>query len=425
MKIFHQSIRGFHDIFPENTYYLENIEYLIKNILNSYTYSEIRIPILEKTKLFENTIGSDSDILKKEMYSFEDKKKKKISLRPEGTVGCIRACIQKKIFQISKIKKLWYYGPMFRYERPQKGRFRQFYQLGVECFGISDPIIDLEIILLTIRIWKKLKILKYLKLEINSIGSILERKKYSKDLSKFFKKNIHKLDKNFQKLLNFNNPIKLLDHKNIKIQNFIKNGPKLLDYLDIKSRKRFKKLCFLLDQNQITYNINSNLVRGLDYYNDTVFEWKDYKLGAQNTICAGGRYDTLVERLGGLKNPAIGFAIGIDRLFLLKEKIDTALFKKNFIDIYIICCHSIFFLFAMYISEKLRFIWPKLKIYINFSKKKIKNQIKKSKNINIKYILLLDSRELSINKILIKNILKKEKKIYFFNRIFQKPCIFI
>ncbi|VFP79196.1 histidine--tRNA ligase [Buchnera aphidicola] len=423
MGMKHQSIRGMHDILPYDTHYLSIIEEEIKKILYNYAYFEVRFPVVEKTELFEKTIGNQTDIINKEMYNFYDKKKKKISLRPEGTVSCIRACIQNNMFYSSKIQKLWYYGPMFRYERPQKGRFRQFYQLGVEYFGLKNIISDYEIIMLTISIWKKLNLLQYLKLEINSIGCLEDRKIFSLDLKKFFKKNKFTLNK-YEKNLLYKNPIRILDSKNDNIIKLLKSAPLLNNYLNLYSYNRFKKLCNLLNQSKVDYIINNQLVRGLDYYNDTVFEWKSDLLGTQNAVCAGGRYDTLIKHLGGKNNPAIGLAFGIDRLLILKKLINPLPCNNIFIDINVIFLESIYSVFAIYISQKLRLIWPQLKIntYLKIFKKK--NFFSISKKIKSKFLLILNSNSLNVNKVLIKNIFNKTKKNISINRIFQNPCIF-
>ncbi|WP_075431905.1 histidine--tRNA ligase [Buchnera aphidicola] len=426
MKKKNQSIRGMHDFLPKDTIYLQIIEKKIIKILKSHTYKEIRTPILEDTEIFKKSIGGNTDVMSKEMYSFYDRNEKNISLRPEGTVGCIRACIQHHIFKKSLFQKLWYYGPMFRYERPQKGRFRQFYQLGIEVFGFSDPIIDFDLILLTIKIWNKLGILKDLILEINSIGSINNRKNYENDLRIFCEKKIDKFNlDNFRNVI-LNNPIRLLDSKNINIILMMKNAPKLINYLDLSSQLRFQKLCNYLDQKQVNYIINHKLVRGLDYYNDTVFEWKSKNLGAQDTICAGGRYDQLIKNLGGPKNSAMGCAIGIDRLFLLKELFKKKIIKNNyFIDIQIIFSNPEFYRFVLDISDQLHTIWPKLKIDTNITKISVSNQIKHAIQNHTKFLLILDSYLLSSNKIIIKNISLRTQKKEFFYRIFQSPCIFI
>ncbi|MGI4816730.1 MAG: histidine--tRNA ligase [Janthinobacterium lividum] len=420
----YQSVRGMHDILPVETYSIRKVEEQIKNILNSHSYFEIRSPVIEYTKLFEKSIGNNTDIIHKEMYNFTDKKKKKISLRPEGTVSCIRACIQNNIFYNSKIQKLWYYGPMFRYERPQKGRFRQFQQFGIEYFGINNVFIDYDIIILTANIWKKLNLSKYLTLEINSLGNMEDRKNFSLDLKKFFQKYMSKLTTYEKKLLS-TNPIRILDSKNTNIIKLLRFAPMLRNYINSHSYKRFKKLCNLLTQSKINYIVNHRLVRGLDYYNDTVFEWTAKKLGSQSAVCAGGRYDNLVEYLGGIKNPAIGFAIGVDRLIMLKKLINPEYFKNFFIDINIIFLESIYSVLSIYIANKLYLMWPKLKINTSLKKFRKNNYLKRSKKIKSKFLLILQSNLLNVNKILVKNTCKKTNQIIPIHRIFQNPCIFI
>ncbi|AEH39773.1 histidyl-tRNA synthetase [Buchnera aphidicola (Cinara tujafilina)] len=364
--------------------------------------------------------------MSKEMYSFYDRNKKKISLRPEGTVSCIRACIQHHIFNKSLFQKLWYYGPMFRYERPQKGRFRQFYQLGIEIFGTSNPISDFDIILLTIKIWNSLGILKDLTLEINSIGSIAVRNSYSIDLQKFCKKYLNKyhLDGINESIIK--NPIRLLDSKDPNIKLMMLHAPKLKNYLEISSILRFKKLRSYLDQKNISYIINDRLVRGLDYYNDTVFEWKSPKLGTQNTICAGGRYDLLVKNLGGPNNSAIGCAIGIDRLFLLKNTFQKKLENyKDYTDIHIIFVDKLYAIFALDIAERLNFIWPQLKIYTNITQFNLSNQIKYAIQNHTKFLLILDSYFLGLNKMIVKNISKKNNIKNIFIEFFKILVFFI
>ncbi|CUR53164.1 histidine--tRNA ligase [Buchnera aphidicola] len=425
MNYQYQSIRGMHDYMPEETEYLNFLEEKIKKILKSYFFSEIRFPILEKTDIFNKIIGNYTDIIQKEMYSFLDKKKNSISLRPEGTTSCIRACIQNNIFQINKIQKLWYLGPMFRYERPQKGRFRQFSQFGIENFGSFNIITDFELLKLTIYIWKSLNILHLLKLEINSIGTVNSRKKYCLDLKTYLQRYESQFNPITKKLL-YENPIRLLDNKCLKIQNLISKGPCLIDYLNKKSRDRFKNLCFFLKHNKISYKINYQLVRGLDYYNDTVFEWKTNLLGSQNTVCAGGRYDTLVENLGGPKIPAIGCAIGMERLLLL-YKLDNLkkffLFSK--IRINILCKNELYNFFVLKIAEKLRHQWPNLYIKTNFINYNFSQDIKNSLLNHTKFLLILKENELFKNKIVFNNLFTQTKSIINFNRIFKKPCIFI
>ncbi|WP_075433804.1 histidine--tRNA ligase [Buchnera aphidicola] len=423
MNIPYRSIRGMHDLLPVDTCILSQIEEKIKNTLNNYAYFEIRFPIVEETGLFEKAIGNNTDIIHKEMYNFYDKKKKKISLRPEGTVSCIRACIQNNIFYNSPVQKFWYHGPMFRYERPQKGRFRQFHQLGVECFGLKSTIIDYEIILLTLKIWEQLKILPYLKLEINSIGSIQDRKNFSLDLQIFFKKHISQLSSHEKYLLS-NNPIRILDSKNSNIIQLLKSAPILNSYLSLSANIRFNKLCRLLNQANINYVVNKQLVRGLDYYNDTVFEWTSDILGAQKALCAGGRYDSLIKYLGGKNNPAIGFAIGMDRLYILKKTVYQLDHRALFIDINILFLESVYAVLAINISEKLRLLWPHLKINTYLKTIKKNNYTKFSKQVKSKFLLILSSDTLNLNKIIVQDLISQKKTIISFNRIFQNPCMF-
>ncbi|WP_343126354.1 histidine--tRNA ligase [Buchnera aphidicola] len=425
MKYRYQSIRGMHDFFLEEMQYLNYLEVNLKNILNSYSFSEIRFPILETSEIFEKIIGNNTEIVQKEMYNFLDRKKKKISLRPEGTASCIRACIQHNLFQNNVIQKLWYLGPMFRYERPQKGRFRQFHQLGIENFGISNIISDLELLKININIWKFFNIFDKVTLEINSIGSLKIRQKYALELKKFLKNYEHTFSISEKKLLFFN-PIRLLDSKCKNVQNLITKGPCLTDFLEKKSKNRFKKLCFFLDHNNIPYIINLNLVRGLDYYNDTVFEWKTRFLGSQNTICAGGRYDNLVSILGGPKIPSIGCAIGMERLLLLC-KTNVKYFISDISKIYlsIFCNNPVYNFFILKIAEKLRYLWPFLKINSDFSNFKFSKIIKTTILKKIKFLLIIEEKKFFYNKIIIKNLFTKIQYSVKLNRIFKKPCLFI
>ncbi|MCW5196697.1 histidine--tRNA ligase [Buchnera aphidicola (Pemphigus obesinymphae)] len=408
MNIKNESIRGMHDYLPKEIMIWNHVETILKKILFSYCYNEIRLPILEYATLFNNTIGNTTDIITKEMYSFEDRNKKKITLRPEGTVSCARANIQHKLLN-NKEQKLWYLGPMFRYERPQKGRYRQFYQMGVEVFGLKGPDIEMELILLTSRFWKKLGIDKYLILEINSIGSINIRHKYKKDLINFLKKNKSQLDDDSKKRLD-TNPLRILDSKNPSIQILLKNGPKLYHYLDENSSIFFKKLCCFMSDIGIPYTINNNLIRGLDYYNDTVFEWKTNKLGSQNTICAGGRYDKLIEQLGGPKVPAVGFAVGMDRLILLIKEV-TSLILPFSIDVYILIFDDSFKLDAIKLSEFIRNQLPALKIMTNFHEINITKQFRLANKHNSRVALLLGPKEKEKKSVLMKDLTNQTQKI--------------
>lgn len=411
-----QSMRGIHDYLPKEIYIWNYIENAVKKILKNYCYSEIRIPIMEKTVLYKKTIGSVTDIFEKEMYSFIDLGGNKISLRPEGTAGCVRACVENGLLH-NQVQKLWYLGPMFRYERPQKGRYRQFYQFGVETFGLFGIEIDLELILITVRLWKKLNILNELKLEINSIGSKTSRSLYEADLKSFLHKNKLFLDKK-SILRMYRNPIRVLDSKDENTQKILKDAPVLKNYLDNISVFRFKNLCSFLDELKIKYEINNNLVRGLDYYNDTVFEWKtDNNLESKKTICAGGRYDKLVENISGKFVPAMGFAIGMERLILTYKSL--SIIKKinanSRLDINIIISE----LDSEYLKlvESIRNYFSNLKIKINFLKINKKKEFKFLNNTTISIVLLILKKNKKSKKIILKNFRNGESKIIFYKDV--------
>lgn len=330
-----QSIRGMNDVLPTETPAWQYLEETLFRIIQSYGYQEIRFPLLENTALFKRAIGEVTDIIEKEMYTFPDRNGAHLSLRPEGTAGCVRACIQNNLFY-NQTQRLWYHGPMFRYERPQKGRYRQFDQWGVEAYGFSDVDIELEILLMSHRFWKKLGIEKYVSLEINTLGTLEERQTYRTHLIEYFEKNKTLLDEDSIKRL-FTNPLRILDTKNPDMQSLVENAPKLFDSLGDDSRNRFQKLIHLLEKSDISFKINYRLVRGLDYYTHTVFEWITSELGAQGTVCAGGRYDALVSQLGGAQTPAFGFGLGPDRLLLLLEnKATLSQYLPRTTDIYCI-----------------------------------------------------------------------------------------
>lgn len=330
-----QSIRGMNDILPEQTSAWQYLESIVKELIQSYGYQEIRIPFLENTALFKRAIGEVTDIVEKEMYTFLDRNGESLSLRPEGTAGCLRACIQHNLLY-NQTQRLWYSGPMFRYERPQKGRYRQFYQLGVEAYGFSNSDIELEILLMSTRLWKILDLQQSIKLEINTLGTLEERHIYRQILINYFKQHLDILDQDSLKRLE-TNPLRILDSKNPNMQAMIEKAPRLLDHLQDDSKKRFDNLCQQLEKAGVPFRINTRLVRGLDYYSHTVFEWVTHDLGAQGTVCAGGRYDALVTQLDGPPTPAFGFGLGIERLLLLLE--EKASFTNNLpkpADIYVI-----------------------------------------------------------------------------------------
>jgi len=304
------------DIMPDQSHYWRFVEQHMRDILTAYGYREIRMPLLEKTELFSRSIGDVTDIVEKEMYTFDDRDGDSVTLRPEGTASCVRAVMEHHLLR-QGIQRLWYEGPMFRHERPQKGRYRQFHQIGVEVFGSESAVTDVELILLCVRLWRRLGL--SLKLEINSIGSQASRLAYREQLVAYFSSHRHVLDDDSQHRLQ-RNPMRILDSKNPDLDGIIRDAPKITDALDDESRIHFERLQSLLQEAGIEYQINSRLVRGLDYYNRTVFEWTTDQLGSQNAVCAGGRYDGLIEMLGGPASPAMGFALGLDRILLLLEK---------------------------------------------------------------------------------------------------------
>nr|YP_010951845.1 Histidine--tRNA ligase [Laurencia elata]WMP12784.1 Histidine--tRNA ligase [Laurencia elata] len=322
-----QPLRGTKDILPNEIRHWQKIYQVVNKILTHNNYQEVRTPILENTELFLRSIGNFTDIVNKEMYSFSDRGGRNITLRPEGTASIARALISNKLYLSSKINRLWYLGPMFRYERPQKGRQRQFHQLGIECIGSSMPRADIEVIRIAIKILKQLKLEEW-RLEINSIGNLAERIKYTNHLKLYLNKYENDLDEDSQRRLK-DNPLRILDSKNIKTQEILNYGPKLREYLEIESLKHFEEVCNDLSKLSINYYINDKLVRGLDYYNYTAFEIKTKGINEQNTICGGGRYDGLIKQLGGPYKPSVGWAMGLERLIIImKEKLELVENKK-------------------------------------------------------------------------------------------------
>ncbi|QJC30246.1 histidine--tRNA ligase [Enterobacteriaceae endosymbiont of Neohaemonia nigricornis] len=404
------SIYGMHDhIFPD-TILWEFIETKIKNILKNYGYYEIKIPIVEKQQLFQQTIGEYTDIITKEMYNLYDKNGEILTLRPEGTTGCIRAIIENNLLY-STNNRLWYIGPMFRYERPQQGRYRQFYQIGIETFGLPEPYIDCEIIIITYNIWKKLNIIDYVALEINSIGSITIRQNYINQLILFLKNNIHLLDSDSINKIN-TNPLRILDSKNYNTQQLLIKAPKLEEYLDEKSINNFNKLCQMLKKMNIKFNINNNLIRGLDYYNDIVFEWTTKNIGASKTICGGGRYNDLIKKMS-CKNDinGMGCAIGIERVLLLIKKVHAINFSlHNKIDICLIPMTNDHILYqTIQIREKILNHFPHLKIIISYFFSNIKKQIIKAIKYNTHFVFIIGIKEIKTQTITIKDLYQKKQ----------------
>ena len=315
-----QAIRGMNDVLPSDATSWQFLENRFSETLHAYGYQEIRFPLLEQTQLFKRSIGDVTDIVEKEMYSFNDLNGDSLTLRPEGTAGCLRACLEHGLLH-NQQQKLWYHGPMFRHEKPQKGRYRQFNQLGVEALGIPGVGIELELILISLRFWSALGITNSVKLQVNTLGTLVERESYRQALIDYFQPHADSLDDDCKRRLH-RSPLRILDSKNPNLQSLIASAPKMMDVMGEDSRQRFTDLCHGLDALGIQYTINPFLVRGLDYYGHLVFEWVTDKLGSQATVCAGGRYDKLVEHLGGAPTEAIGFAMGVERLLLLREALD-------------------------------------------------------------------------------------------------------
>ena len=385
-----QAIRGMRDILPDQTPLWQLFEKRVRRVLSSYGYSEIRMPILEMTDLFKRSIGEVTDIVEKEMYTFDDRNGDSLTLRPEGTAGCVRAGIENGLLH-NQVQRLWYHGPMFRHERPQKGRFRQFNQIGVETYGMEGPDIDLEVILISNRIWKELG-LDGLELQINTLGTTEERAVYRDKLAAYLSANKDQLDEDSQRRLE-SNPLRILDSKNADMRDLIAAAPSLMEYLGDESKAHFEAICAGLDAAGVSYVINQRLVRGLDYYSRTVFEWVTDRLGAQGTVCAGGRYDGLVEQLGGRGTPAIGFAMGVERLISLLEESETALQVKG-LHAYMVLVGEESQKQGLTLAERLRDQVPGLRLLTNCGGGSFKSQFKKADRSGARFALVIGEDEL-------------------------------
>ena len=385
-----QAIRGMNDLLPSNSEVWSEIDKTISELLLSYGYKYCRPPIVESTETFSRAIGEVTDIVEKEMYTWKDTSGDSLTLRPEGTAGVVRMMIEHNLPR-EGIQKVFYDGPMFRHERPQKGRYRQFHQVGAEVFGASDAKIDAELISITHSLWKKLGI--DVRLEINSLGSSESRSSYKELLQKFLNQNKSRLDEDSLRRLN-RNPLRILDSKNQEMAGLIAEAPKMVDHLDEESKLHFSILKNYLDSLGINYEVNPKLVRGLDYYNKTVFEWVSNDLGSQGTICGGGRYDGLVEKMGGNSTPAIGFAIGIERIALLINDLKNRI-AKNKPHIYFIVLGEKSQIESMRLSKKIIEALPSLIISNDISMGSIKSQMKKADKSNADFALILGEEELS------------------------------
>lgn len=404
-----QAIRGMNDVLPNDSRMWRHIEQNFIDCLSRYGYEEIRFPLVESTQLFKRTLGEVTDIIEKEMYTFDDLNGDSLTLRPEGTAGCVRACLEHGLLY-NQQQKLWYMGPMFRHERPQKGRYRQFHQFGVEALGIPGFAIELELISIGLRLWRQLGISDAVTLQINSLGELSERQAYKTLLIEYLNDHIDALDADSIKRLH-RNPLRILDSKNPEMQQLIANAPKLIDNLNEQSLSHFQSVCNGLDVLNIPYVINPTLVRGLDYYGHTVFEWVTDKLGSQATICAGGRYDVLVEQLGGTPTPAAGFAIGIERILLLIQTLNapTKLEKKP--SIFIVATTQAAVLRGLALAESIRNTYPEVEIITNTAGGSFKSQFKKADKSGARLALILGEEEIEKQQVGIKDLRNQSEQI--------------
>lgn len=383
------------DILPEQTPAWRYLERTVAELLDGYGYSEIRLPILEFTELFARGIGEGTDVVDKEMYTFLDRNEESLTLRPEGTAGCVRAVLEHGLSGGGQVQKLWYTGPMFRYEKPQKGRYRQFHQIGVEAFNLAGPDVDAELIVLTWRLWQKLGLADSVTLQLNSLGSSEARAAYRDALVAYLQERFAQLDEDSQRRLT-TNPLRILDSKNAQTQALLVGAPTLADYLDEESRLHFEGVKARLDAVGIRYEINHKLVRGLDYYNRSVFEWVTDKLGAQGTVCAGGRYDGLVTQLGGKPTPGVGFAMGVERLILLLETLQLLPEELNApADLYLCAFGEAAELAGLALAERLRDAIPGLRLLVNSGGGSFKSQFKKADKSGARFALILGEDELA------------------------------
>ena len=396
-----------HDILPEESGHWQNIEGKITQVLNRYGYQEIRLPILEKTELFTRSIGEQTDIVTKEMYSFEDRNGDSLTLRPEGTASCVRAGLEHGLFH-NQTQKLWYMGPMFRHERPQKGRQRQFHQIGVEAFGFDGPDIDAELIMLSARLWRELG-LKKITLHLNSLGTSQARNKYREILIDYFSQHEGQLDEDSQRRLH-TNPLRILDSKTPDMQGLINAAPVMKDHLDAESEVHFDQLQHMLGETGIEYEINARLVRGLDYYGQTVFEWVTDQLGAQGTICAGGRYNGLIERFGGKPVPAFGFALGMERLMALIEANGCDIERQPLHAYLILSAEDEVIAAGMKLAELLRDQLPQLRLMTHCGGGSFKSQFKRADKSGALIGLILGSKEVENQTVGFKSLRDKSEQ---------------
>ena len=420
-----QAIRGMNDCLPTDSGLWQFVESSIRQVVASYGYQEIRTPIVESTDLFKRSIGEVTDIVEKEMYTFFDRNSDSLSLRPEGTASVVRAGNEHGLLY-NQQQRLWYMGQMFRHERPQKGRYRQFHQFGVEVYGLPGPDIDAEVILLSSRLWKNFGISQHVTLEINSLGSSEARVAFKAQLVAFLKTRISELDEDSLRRLE-SNPLRVLDSKNPQVQNVVKDAPKLIDSLDKESAIHFQGLCERLDNLGIKYRVNPALVRGLDYYNRTVFEWVTDSLGAQGTVCAGGRYDGLVEQLGGKATQGVGFAIGLERLVLMLQTFELDKNVESVVDIYVTAMDESVEFYARKVSELLRDALPQIKVMNHCGGGNFKKQMKRADQSGASVALIIGLDEMVSQQVAVKHLREKQPQetisvdelTYFIKKLFD------
>jgi len=394
-KVKIQAIRGMNDVLPSQTPHWQYLEQHIRQLMAAYAYQEIRFPVLEQTQLFKRSIGDATDIVEKEMYTFEDRNGDSLSLRPEGTASCVRAAEQHGLLY-NQIQKLWYMGPMYRHERPQKGRYRQFHQFGIEAFGMSASTIEAEVILLSAALWQKLGLGQYLSLEINNLGTSANRSAYGEALRSYLLKFKDKLDEDSQRRLDAN-VLRVLDSKSADTQLILEKAPILEDFIDAESQAEFEQLLSILSAAGIKYKRNSRLVRGLDYYNGMVFEWTTEELGAQATVCAGGRYDGLVKQLGGGDTPAVGFAMGMERVLLMLEELGKipAAVGQN-VDIFMAIIGGENQPKGLFLAEEIRSALPALRVLTHCGAGKYNSQLKRAFASGATCVLVLEDEEIKL-----------------------------
>ncbi|MFN0297152.1 histidine--tRNA ligase [Acinetobacter albensis] len=402
------AIKGFNDILPMQTAAWRRLEQHLASIMDAYGYQQIRLPIVEQTNLFKRSIGDATDIVEKEMYTFLDKGNppESLTLRPEGTAGCVRAMLEHNLLR-GATPRVWYIGPMFRYEKPQKGRYRQFHQFGVETFGVATPDMDAELILMTARLWKRMGVADKVQLELNTLGESEERAEYRAALVEFLMLHKADLDEDSQRRLD-TNPLRILDSKDARTQKILENAPKLHDFMGEDTMGHFAQLQQYLNDAGIKFVINQKLVRGLDYYNKTVFEWTTTHLGSQGTVCAGGRYDGLVGQLKGKADqsvPAVGFAMGMERLLLLLEQLEDSTPVRD-CDIFLLsdpAAQSKAMIFAEQVRDQLEAMSSNIRLKVG-SQGSMKSQMKKADQSGALYALIFGEREAAAQQVLVKEL---------------------